>query len=468
MLKVTPKVFVFIIINTLTVLIACLYWNSAINNLYDSCIIALVFSIVALIEIATCSKEIGVIGIVFTIIYICCHFGRVVLIQIFSYESNYYLYNSFKFFEQNEMPTAIMLACISLPIMLIGLLISSNKHMYRDRFSEVPHVDDYLIEEKKDAAMRVMSNIVFFISIIPAILNYIEDFMFKYVGISIFSTHLASLIGIIGNMIAIPIIYYVYKGKSRTIDVLSLMYYVTWLFLGGRGKPICMIVTLLILITKRKSNSYFKTGKLKIAVGSYIVSSAFIALAHVRGKGLEFLTTNFMPSFWECLTTKNPLAELSYELGVAIAPLSAMIAQVPSHISFQYGRTFFLSLLGMIPGIGMILPESITKYMEVSVLISNVYSEAWGASILQDFYINLGFFAPILMLFVGIIVANLSYTAENINRYSIAKVVFSMAFVFPVLWWPRSTLGYITRYFGTVVVLPWLIYKVIYGRTGKS
>ncbi|MDN6842691.1 MAG: O-antigen polysaccharide polymerase Wzy, partial [Staphylococcus equorum] len=179
---------------------------------------------------------------------------------------------------------------------------------------------------------------------------------------------------------------------------------------------------------------------------------------------------NDLPSlFVDSFVNSNPILEVVYEIGIALAPTAAAIEYVPSLINVQYGKTILYSITTAVPDVFNIRPQVMSIYGNVGSLLSTQADSQFGASILQDFFVNFMWATPFFMLIVGFLVKKFSRKLAYEGDF--VKLVFYSSLIYPVLWWPRSSLSYILRYFFTAVVIPMLLYyflKKIYYQREKA
>ena len=426
--------------------------DSICRSITYACIVANTVSLYIIVSMFLSRKDKGIVSFVFSIIYHACAFGRVSLVYLFKYKSEYYFdtFNRFAFTEK-ELSTAVYLCTLCFIGVFCGTLISIK--------SRGDTLKDYDYLNRK--SLLFTANILGVITVLPSILDFINEFSKKYTNGSLFTGNVATSIGILSDMFCISIIIWVLLLNSNRIDYLFLVYFALQLVLGGRGKPICMIVTILILRHIRYGKGLKKKNVILVCLGVFLGTALFATLARTRSRGWEYLSQNFLSVFIESLFSNNPLFEIEYELGVALAPLIGLMRYCPSVLNYQYGMAILYSFFCMIPDAFGIVPVRIKSLGNIATIITNVNSTSYGASIVQDFYFNFGMLAPVFIIPAGVFIRKVSDALRPGNKIKTSTLVFLSALIYPILWWPRSSLGYFSRYIGTVILIPFIMNHII-------
>lgn len=436
-----------------------------IIGIYNACIIASLVSIFIITWAVKSRKEIGIVAVIFVIVYYCCVFGRITLIYVFNYETDTY-FDSLYIFSEEALTKAVVFSTLCFIGIHIGMVIKRKK--FEDTYTIACN---YEKSENTIIALQNTKNIIFLITIIPVIVEYIMMFLSRTGYFIMESNNLLTAISILSNLFSIWLIIEIAVDKNKTAYYIGLFYYITTLFWGGRGKPILMIITLMMVYDKFiKKKEYTFFSKITLYAGAIGIATLFTAIFMIRDEGIFYIFKNLWATFTYILGNKNPILELIYEIGVAIGPITATMEHVPEYLDYQYGLTILSSILGMIPDPIGFFPYDIRWRMNIPIYFYGLYNTTWGGSILQDFYINFSYFSVFFLIFVGIFVVKISsYLSKyKINsNMSLPRYLFYASLIFPILWWPRSSLGFFARYFGTVCVIPLVIFLLFYSRNKK-
>lgn len=439
---------IFIIIFDLLIITVLFYLNNIKQfSVSEMSFIALIVSLYILLIQLPLKKGEGFIYS-FYFVYIACLFSRAILENVFSYSPSSWFFDSFQFYSDIELVKAILLGIYSLVALHMGMLINrivrSNKKVYVETI--VQNVN----------TLKTTGWIIFVIAIIPSLINYKNQFL-SFNSESI-NQNTETLIGMLSSLMLPFFIIMITTYKTKIPFLFGLLYYFPQLLWGGRGEPILSITILMFLYYKYVGD--FKRVKIIFyGIASFATLNLFAVIKEVRSLPIgEWI--NKLPNLYiEKLMTSNPVFEVLYEVGVALAPTAAAIKLIPEDLSIQYGKTIIYSISTAIPDIFNIRPEVMSMYGNVPNLISNISGASFGGSILQDFYLNFMWVTPIVMVFVGIMLAKYSnYIKEEKD---IVKISFYIILMFPILWWPRSSIGFLFRSAFVTASIPLFIYLLL-------
>lgn len=443
------KLLIFIVIDLLIFLLLLLFNGYFKYTPEQMSWIALIVSVYILISFLPLNKGFGVIFL-FHIIYIIAVFGRTILQFCFNYIPSTSYFDSLKAYSSEILSKAILLGINSLIFLHLGVLLKSlfykksryfEKTIYKSNIHEIN-------------ALKITGVAIFMLAFFPAIF----EFYLKFAGKSIPSQDLNTLIGMFSSLMLPSLILLMVTSKNKWFFRIGVCYYFLQIFWGGRGEPILSIVVLTYIYYKyiNKHKLTFRTRIMYVLV-SILILNLFVVIKELRKYHFTVWITDLHIIYTNILFNSNPILEIVYEIGVALSPIAATIQLVPERIPVQYGKTFIYSLLTAFPDFLSIRSETINKFGNVPSLIASYAGASFGGSMLQDFFINFMWLTPLLMLLVGYLLQTYSYKLAF--EKSIPKVIFYSLLLSPILWWPRSSLGFMFRYVFITLGLPLLLYQ---------
>lgn len=252
------------------------------------------------------------------------------------------------------------------------------------------------------------------------------------------------------------------KRKFLTIMMITLLYYLVFMFLTGRkGNTIQTVVPLVFMY------SYFFKPKLNIL---YILLAYFGAFFITVVTNIRKLTINgqFLDKLQEVIIESEPIKGLCLEMGGTIKAIIQALMAVPETGDFQYGRTYLASFVYSILS-GLKIPTSgLEQYALFNVYLeqpergayinSTVY--AMGGSSIAEWYWNFGWIGiPLVLLFAYFIVKYENYLLSLVNN----PVYFAVGTSF-LYYLMRYTRGYFNEIIWQplyIIVFVWLLCKIL-------
>lgn len=392
----------------------------------------------------------------FFCVYIVCIFGRGILKYTFGFTPSTWYFDILQFYSDREIIQAFLLGIYSLLTLHIGLMFC---RLFLQNRIEVKEAN------KKDIKiLQVTAWVIFSIAIIPAIITYSSEFL----GASNITNDVGTLIGMASSLMLPFFIIILTTYKSRMAFVVGIFYYFPQLLWGGRGEPILSIGILVFLYYKFVNNKKIRVLKLTLfSLLAIAILNLFVVIKEVRGLSFSQWIDELPTLYLDKLLNSNPVLEIVYEIGVALAPTAATIRLVPEYISVQFGTTILYSLTTAIPDLLGLRPAFMSEYGNVPNLISQKSGSSFGGSILQDFFINFMWLTPVIMVLIGILIARYSNLISL--EVNLVKISFYIILFYPILWWPRSSLGFLFRYSFITIVIPVVVYyllKIFFNRKG--
>lgn len=445
------------IVLSLTIILLLIYMSSndklTIINLNKIALIAFIQIMFSFIPF----KKQDVISISFMLIYFIVIFGRSILQYNVNYTPSSSYFDSFSAFSELYLSKALALGVYSLACLNIGVTIKKmNIKIKRKILSDnnYDHEIDYKV-------LKTSNYFIFLIAIVPAIINYYNNF----IGISVVGDTNTILELLSGLMLPFFVILMITKKEKWTF-VMAVLYYFPQLFWGGRGRPIIQLAIIFFIFVRFIFKRKIKTRhKLLAFVGGSLILNLFIVIKEFRGQQLSAWIFNFPTIYLETFSESNPILEVIYEMGVGLAPTAAAIKYVPDFIPIQYGKTIIYSITTAIPDLLGIRPVFMSTYGNIPNLISSLEGASFGGSILQDFFVNFMWFTPLIMIIVGYLIQN--YSTKMLNETRLSKNLIYYSLMYPILWWPRSSIGFIFRYIAVTLIVPLLLYLFFASYYGK-
>lgn len=410
-------------------------------------LIAIIISIYIIVSIKF-SVNNSVITLIFLIVYAVSIFGRAFLQYKLSYIPTTSSFDSLRMFSTQAIYQALVLGITSMLGIHVGILLTNyNKTNLREK----RNISD-TANNKYIFSIKMTAKLLLLISIVPAIIIFISEF----IGIAL-PGGLSTTLKMMEGWLLIYFIINIVVNKSANHFWLGLFYYFPQLLWGARGEPIIYVVILYYLYNRfinKKTISFIKG--IILAIVTVLILNLFVVIKDYRNIELSQWFANIPQIYFDTLVNSNPILEIIYEVGVALAPTVAAIQITPEILPVQFGKTFLYSIFTAIPDFLRIRPGFMTELGNMPAFISNYYGAAFGGSILQDFYVNFMWLSPLIMVVVGFLIQKFS---EKISiETNEVKIVFLSVFLYPLFWWPRSSIGFFFRNIFVTVFIPLLVY----------
>lgn len=269
--------------------------------------------------------------------------------------------------------------------------------------------------------------------------------------------------------IALLLLLYSYRKeikKARIIMIFTVLYSGIQMIFGARG-----ILLLQILVTIILWSTSIKKPSKKLIVSLLIL---VIPMSYI----LSFIgeMRNYPVSEWKTQIEEGKLFEDNFilkivnEMGIAIYPTAAAIVLVPDEIPYKYGATFVMALTTIIPNLGEGEHFS-NQYTNFTSEIAQKTGGPFGGSIVQEGFVNYGWYCPIFFLLFASLLIYLDNKVQYVKKKSEIIYPLYLAFLVQLLWTVRNNLApliiYIIRYILPILILYVIFEKKIYKRKGK-
>lgn len=259
-----------------------------------------------------------------------------------------------------------------------------------------------------------------------------------------------------------------HNKKINTIVYILEMFFIVFSMLSG--SRIYAVSSALVISLIYFSNKKISARKIMILVFLAFVLMQFVsAISIVRNmNGFDFkLVLQYMLKL-----ENNVLFMFLEEFGCSIYSVILPIEQVPSHVNYGLGISYFSSIplfMVNIPGL------NIQHFMESACFINYLQgTKALGGNIIGELYFNFGFYFSIPIAFViGIIVGKVSRRMSyllTIKTYNLSLALITMI-SFSMIVWIRDYFSVLIRpiIWGSMVIFIFdLIIKNVGGKKNES
>ena len=288
--------------------------------------------------------------------------------------------------------------------------------------------------------------IIFLIFSVPFVLtSTIDDFrlasIYGYQGVySNQKVGLASISSKIEPFFYIGLLMLIgsYKNeekKAKKVLIFIILYNFILMFLGSRGLNILRILVALVFY-------HYKIKKFKLKNFIVIGAVCMIILLFIpiiksfRKYGLKEWLPNINEIIEETMEDNILLNSIS-EMGGAIFPTASSIEYVDINGEYKYGTTYLYGFATLIPNFGTTEHSALSK-SDTQAMVSKYFGLSFGGSVVQEAYINFGWFSWIFMIILGYIITGIS------DRFINSKdpIVYPLFCVFMVnfLWTIRNNI----------------------------
>ncbi len=233
--------------------------------------------------------------------------------------------------------------------------------------------------------------------------------------------------------------YSEYKHISFTITAVACLFYCASMISGSRiyaVVSICIILYCYINFVKKITPMRMV---IYIAIG-IVFATALHSIMRLRMQGA--MTIGSIIGHMKTLDN-NIIVALLDEFGGTIYTVTVTIKEVPRYLSYNYGKSYVLSLATIGINIGGIL-DRVIKNVEYTTSFITKYT--FGGSYIGELYYNFGYyayiFAPLIGVFIGKISNAMNYYAEKRDYY---RFSFFVMFMYGSLIWVRNYCNILAR-----------------------
>ena len=247
------------------------------------------------------------------------------------------------------------------------------------------------------------------------------------------------------------------KRKRSFLLLTSITYFVaTMVFSGSRKTQLFAILTIILcyLWTRDRTKLNAKAILLLCITGVLFINLIYV----IRENRFDLAT--IIPKYFESLGSLKFLSaiigETFAEAGLSFYSVVAIVGNVPSVFSFEYGMTIVRTIPSILP-IGWLVGDFFNKAAS-SYVINKYTGLPVGTSMLGDFYWNWGIVGgAIAALIFGVVISKISKRIESDIRKE--TLYFSMLYI--LLIGIRAGIFELFRPLVMVTLVPAIIQKII-------
>lgn len=243
-----------------------------------------------------------------------------------------------------------------------------------------------------------------------------------------------------------------YLKENKTLLV-AVILWVTLILLSGRRtealKDILLVLISFIYVCQYK----FSIRELLVPIIGLSILMGLMALTRVDG-------TMSMDEAIKALQESVSISPLTQELAFNVSSLHIALSNIPENIGYNYGITFALGFLVIVPGLqpfvisALSIPEALKGSAWLITEISDV-DFGMGTSVIADIYVSFGIWGVIPIMFLwGVL---LSFMEKNTFGFKVVTNPYIIAFSFSIY----TTLIYVVRS-SLVSVLDSISYTLIF------
>ncbi|PRR84085.1 O-antigen polysaccharide polymerase Wzy [Clostridium vincentii] len=334
--------------------------------------------------------------------------------------------------------------------LVTGIMLSNIKKVKNIDRNQLP------ASNQKTVAYRIGITLLI-IGIIPRLYIDIKQFSLYLAGtyLDVYDIGVAGITDVIAYCAQIGVLMIIIGKQDRPkfcrkVLILTLIYEIFTMIKGGRGTQVTYILALIFIYMNLVEKIKLKSLVTSLAF-SYVglVFINFIsATRNLTNKSVKIMWNSFLDLF-----IQSPLFNALGEFGGTMISLAYSVSFMPSYTNFNYGKTYILSLLAVIPNVGGILEPARNSWIFVKNFPPG-YSSSLGGSYLGELYFNFGNYGIIFSLLVGILIGVTTFRIEssirekNWIRLSIYMILFPI-----MLLWTRGYFSDMVRRFAWIGLL---------------
>ena len=379
------------------------------------------------------------------------------------------------FIGEEYLAQGIILSIYCLIGLHIGYLVSKLIKADKENKNKEKENEDVYNRKISQKVMKNIAVVLIIISLPFMLLSTIDDFrlasVYGYEGVnSITRVGLSSISSKIEPFFFIGLMllmasYVPNKNRCRLILIFIIAYNFILMFLGSRGINILRMLVAVIFYHAKVKKFNYKNIIVACILVTFLVNVMSI-IRSFRRYGLNEWLPNIDKILVESMGD-NALLKIINEMGGAIFPTAATIDYMESVKEFKYGTTYLYGLTTFIPNFFGGVHSAVEK-SDTQAMVGNYFGLAFGGSVVQEAYINFGWYSWIFMIGLGYVLSKVSdkiLKSDNLTVYALFCV-----FMVNFLWTIRNNImsGLYRDIFWYLIPL-YIIYKLIYnGRKKKQ
>ncbi len=246
--------------------------------------------------------------------------------------------------------------------------------------------------------------------------------------------------------------------NDKRSSLYKLVYYsaISWealiMFFGGtRGFQITMIFAL-----------YWLDKKLRMGYVRFKAKEVFLAIAALTFLGLITAYRRTPASMWNInlilysFISENYLIQMIAEFGSTLQTLIIAIDVIPRYSPFEYGLTYILAPIMMLPNIGNIV-LNISKNVFTNNILRSFTNFSIGGSFIAELYHNFGQFGILFSGVFSIIISNISQITFFGEKSNKIKLVVSAGLMSTIPFLTRASLSELVRITIIRTLVPYIL-----------
>lgn len=352
------------------------------------------------------------VGIIFIVLSLTFHFGHQIIYTLHMNDVYSHI-NLMNITSVEQVLTASIYSLLCHIFFSAGYLLLANK---TSRYNP-----KLLLDINGLKKIRLLFIIVFIISFIPMVYSDIDKLIALFSGgyINTFDTYKVGinkyiyLLSIFARPSYSVILFSYYKNPkiAKKLYLCSIIYSLFMMLSGDRGNSMIYILVWTFIYFKYISSLNKKSFILLILSGFFI--NVFMQIIMV----IRSMGTISVEAVSEALLLRsdsNYLYLLLRENGLTLKSLIYCMQFIPQNVGYAFGKTFLYSILGASP----VLPDFLLNFISNDITFFKNFPEAFqfslGGTYIGEFYYNFGWFGPVMIIIIGLIVAKLDIILNNI------------------------------------------------------
>jgi len=461
------KKIILCIIVDVTLILAFLVFNITNVDNQQNLMIQLVYIILVdwsfcIITGIMCGFKIYGLYLMYLISYLVFIFGQIISRYVFMFtdESISYL---MKIIPDEGLTQGIVLAIYCMLSLHLGALICKVFYSKNTCTYKSTHLSKYKLLNMKKVAV-----LLFLITFPFAFYNFILVLKLSisggYVAVhSDINYGINSILEKIVPFFSISLLMLIVANRehlkrARMIFLFAIFYYGLQILFGARGIPLLQIIVTIVL-WHSMVNKINKKRIIGIILWLIPLSALLGIMKEVRANPLGYWFANFNSIFIESLKN-NSILNVINEMGSAIYPTVASMLVCPNIIPFQYGKTFMYAIFTIIPNVGSGVHWT-KQYTDIANIVSLHFGTPFGGSIVEEGYINFGWYSLLFFVVIGYFLVKLETYIENNKEKSEYLYPLYASISVQILWSIRNNLAPVVIYSIRYILITYILYKVI-------
>ncbi|WP_421381808.1 O-antigen polysaccharide polymerase Wzy [Bacillus salacetis] len=379
--------------------------------------------------------------------------------------------NLYDHFSSEQMLSAQIFTSICVAFIHIGAIFSLSSNTVDSKPSHFGINNKHLLKSIKIVGWGLfIGSSYFYLS--HAINNALISIQYGYMSLYNYdgSRHVSS--SSMGNFVAsiklffIPSVFLLlvaYKKKPVISTPLTAILIISVLlgFLSGeRGGSTALLISY-VWFRHVQIKPFKGHRKVFMVVGGFF----FVSILPVIGQFRIEKTKNasvFLEILIKKFTSENPLFTAIGSLGGSMQPLLEVMRLIPDFYSFQYGETYFSSVMAIIPSF-LMGGFSFSDNAALAEWLMNILNLNYGLgfSLPAETYYNFGWFGAGIMGIIGFVFAKAFTTRYQGNDKLVLKNALISIALYYLIMTSRDSMLFVFRYMFYCVIIPYVLIVLI-------